>query len=997
MYKALSTVVLTMLLVSIWASAFDVKLSGAPKQLDGSGGALCWVNLFDNTETTGWTFTGNSPYLHNDSNSYIASLTTGNCAWFHFQDTGLATLQTVFLMIEWKTSRITGGEAKLCLDNGVSQTDLGPFNLTLEYRWTRINITSVLKTVLMVNDAKLRITSLRSVLYLVNVRRAYLRVCNGPVPTQTGGAVYGKPGSKVTLSLKWADPDGLSSYALNHNASGSWLAENLTGSLTGEEAWSNQTVTLPNDTASVLAYRFWANDTENNWEKSEFFYVYPVKNFNLDLLQYIGEVSSSPISHSYGRKDFYDIMTGRFWEFYSDGTNMKYTSTSDGHVWSPSQVVRATEGGYTFYVHASMGVVHYVFNSEKTGDDVCYRKGTLNSDGTIAWVAPEQVAVDAGTSQKLYVCSVVSDNSGYPYIVFGNRTNQNAKTLSLVKSDYNNGVWHTASGFPKQINENPDVDLVSGVALDLPDNKIYVVYCSAGSEEPPRGRLWQGSTLGPLENASNYMMTSNYPFSAVSDRFGNVHIAYRRASNRIDYSFRNFTIGIWQVKDELVTYYVTNETLGSAIFSWPVIGCTRARTDPDLEEVYVHWWTLEDKSAWLEIRSATGWEPRKRIIRLNNDYTLIDGDVIVAQAGQNMILLNFVTQNVISGLKYLWAYAYTNRRPVAFFSESAEIVYTGETIVFDASESYDTDGIITKFFWSFGDGINMTGEIVEHAYADDGSYTVSLMVTDDDGGTGSAYADKVVLNRPPVAVFTESAETVYPTEPIILNATESYDPDGLIVLYRWDFGDDTSATGTVVEHAYSAEGVYTVTLTVTDDDGATDNATSTKIVLRRDVAVLAVVPSRTLVGRGFTVSISVTVENQGDYTETFNITVYAGTKMIQEQAVLLTSGNSTTVTLQWNTTGWTYSNYTISAAADRVPGETDTADNTLVDGWVFLTIPGDVDKDKDVDIFDIVLISNSYYTKKPNPKYNPDCDWDNDGDVDIYDLVIATMNYGKNW
>lgn len=108
MYKALSTVVLTMLLVSIWASAFDVKLSGAPKQLDGSGGALCWVNLFDNTETTGWTFTGNSPYLHNDSNSYIASLTTGNCAWFHFQDTGLATLQTVFLMIEWKTSRITG-------------------------------------------------------------------------------------------------------------------------------------------------------------------------------------------------------------------------------------------------------------------------------------------------------------------------------------------------------------------------------------------------------------------------------------------------------------------------------------------------------------------------------------------------------------------------------------------------------------------------------------------------------------------------------------------------------------------------------------------------------------------------------------------------------------------------------------------------------------------------------------------------------------------------
>ncbi len=172
-----------------------------------------------------------------------------------------------------------------------------------------------------------------------------------------------------------------------------------------------------------------------------------------------------------------------------------------------------------------------------------------------------------------------------------------------------------------------------------------------------------------------------------------------------------------------------------------------------------------------------------------------------------------------------------NDPPVADFSESASTVYTGEVIYFDASGSYDPDGYIASYFWDFGDGNTGNAVTVEHAYVDDGSYNVTLTVTDNEGATNSAHATKTVLNRQPVASFTESAETVYVDDVISFNASESYDPDGTIVSYHWDFGDGNTGNGVSVQHAYSQEGTYTVTLTVTDDDGAIGTVNATKTVL----------------------------------------------------------------------------------------------------------------------------------------------------------------------
>ncbi len=62
------------------------------------------------------------------------------------------------------------------------------------------------------------------------------------------------------------------------------------------------------------------------------------------------------------------------------------------------------------------------------------------------------------------------------------------------------------------------------------------------------------------------------------------------------------------------------------------------------------------------------------------------------------------------------------------------------------------------------------------------------------------------------------------------DASASYDLDGTIVSYDWTFGDGGTGAGATPTHQYSAEDNYQVTLTVTDDDGLTDNLTKTIMV-----------------------------------------------------------------------------------------------------------------------------------------------------------------------
>jgi PKD repeat protein len=78
-----------------------------------------------------------------------------------------------------------------------------------------------------------------------------------------------------------------------------------------------------------------------------------------------------------------------------------------------------------------------------------------------------------------------------------------------------------------------------------------------------------------------------------------------------------------------------------------------------------------------------------------------------------------------------------------------------------------------------------------------------------------------VSNDPPVANFTYTVNELEVT----FNASISYDPDGNITTWSWDFGDDSDGTGEIITHQYLLQGTYNVMLTVVDDDGNENNIT----------------------------------------------------------------------------------------------------------------------------------------------------------------------------
>jgi hypothetical protein len=163
------------------------------------------------------------------------------------------------------------------------------------------------------------------------------------------------------------------------------------------------------------------------------------------------------------------------------------------------------------------------------------------------------------------------------------------------------------------------------------------------------------------------------------------------------------------------------------------------------------------------------------------------------------------------------------------------------------------------------------------------------------------------------------------------------------------------------------------------------------------IAVVSVKSIKTVVGQGYCDNIDVTAKNFGVYTERFNVTAYANTTAIQTQTPNLTSGNNVTLTFTWSTSSFAKGNYTIWAYATPVPGQTDTSNNTLTDGRVLVSIPGDVDGEKMVTALDLGLIGISMFTKPGMPGWNPNCDITNAGAVSAIDMAIAGMHLFQKW
>lgn len=142
-----------------------------------------------------------------------------------------------------------------------------------------------------------------------------------------------------------------------------------------------------------------------------------------------------------------------------------------------------------------------------------------------------------------------------------------------------------------------------------------------------------------------------------------------------------------------------------------------------------------------------------------------------------------------------------------------------EKIAFTAKDSYDIEGPIESYFWSFGDGANATGKEASHSYDYGGEYLILLRVKDKAGSTNETQTI-ININSPPIAYFSFNPAGPTTEDTVKFDATLSSDPNpyGTIKAYEWDYGDNSPVErGKFAEHRYKNEGNYTVKLTVIDD------------------------------------------------------------------------------------------------------------------------------------------------------------------------------------
>ncbi len=174
-----------------------------------------------------------------------------------------------------------------------------------------------------------------------------------------------------------------------------------------------------------------------------------------------------------------------------------------------------------------------------------------------------------------------------------------------------------------------------------------------------------------------------------------------------------------------------------------------------------------------------------------------------------------------------------------------------------------------------------------------------------------------------------------------------------------------------------------------------------------DIAVTEVTTSKDgctpkpTVSENYTAVMKVKVRNQGGYVESFfDVFCYVSdllnTYEVGMQTISLNPDETQELTFTWDTHGFARGDYTVWAYAEPVPGETLTADNTLTDGTITITMQGDINADNIIDIFDIVRVASAFGSTPSSPAWDPNADINSDYLIDIFDIVIVALHFGES-
>lgn len=247
-------------------------------------------------------------------------------------------------------------------------------------------------------------------------------------------------------------------------------------------------------------------------------------------------------------------------------------------------------------------------------------------------------------------------------------------------------------------------------------------------------------------------------------------------------------------------------------------------TDPD-STIKNYTWDFNDNSRTVKSTSNTIVHTFKN----EGSFTLLL--TLTDTQGNQTVCTSVLAVGTVSG-----------NAPTCGFSASPTSPAPGDTVNFNATASTD-DGSVVSYTWDFGDGnpiVTESDPLISHSFTAAGTYTVTLIVTDNDGNSSACTQTVTVTaappppaNTPPTCSFTISPVGGTTATTFNYNASASTDSDGSIVNYSWDYGDGSAIVNEADPippgHSYASAATFVVVLTVTDNSGA--NSTCTKNVV----------------------------------------------------------------------------------------------------------------------------------------------------------------------
>jgi len=171
--------------------------------------------------------------------------------------------------------------------------------------------------------------------------------------------------------------------------------------------------------------------------------------------------------------------------------------------------------------------------------------------------------------------------------------------------------------------------------------------------------------------------------------------------------------------------------------------------------------------------------------------------------------------------------------------------------------------------WDLGDGTTATGTSVTHVYSDEGTHAINVQVSDGDGGSDSQTGTVLVTNAAPEIGSLTGNTTGQEAQLLSWTVVASDPGSGDSLSYAWDFGDgDTASSGTTQQHSYSTSDTFSVTITVSDEDGGSTSASLSVLISDEGPNITSVTSSAGEEGAPITLSGDAT--NPGSDTLTFS-------------------------------------------------------------------------------------------------------------------------------